>query len=570
MKRQDIFQILCGVAVFVFVMWLKYKTQILLIYYHFRLLIAFFLSCAILYLATLIIDRMKACRAPKAIEKKALAPSNEDDSVYMGQTDRGQPVYFKESFRRMHIQVVGTTNAGKTESVIVPLAIDDMKKGRGLIIIDGKSDRSLLNKLYAYAKTFGRENDIRVLSICNPNISNTFNPLANGTPLEITERVFKALPFESEYYKNVQYETLLQTLHIFETADILPTPLKVVEALRSTAKLQHIATIGKDRSQLEWVSEQMKLSREVREERTSGIIAQLQVMTVGETAAIFNAESSEIDLDVALANNHIIYCQLPVMKVPTLGKTVGKFILQCLQGAASSRHLGQTENTTFFSAYLDDFTEYLTEGFVSLLNKSRSANVGIVFAHQALGDLATLGDAVRNTILTNSNLKIFMRTNEPESAEYFSSTIGTIEAAKLTERQTSSIFGSVKTGEASVRKTEEFKFHPNLFKQSLGTGEAVVILPHANGSLPVRMKFRKLADLNPQKLPLVLKSAPEHLPVVTDSQSQVAKDADESPKQIEEVKTMTRKIHEAAKPNGDIVGNHGIQDVDTAAREEAA
>lgn len=75
----------------------------------------------------------------------------------------------------------------------------------------------------------------------------------------------------------------------------------------------------------------------------------------------------------------------------------------------------------FFSVYLDDFTEYLTPSFVTLLNKSRSANVGIVFAHQALGDLDGLGDGVKNTILTNSNLKVFMRTNEPESAEYFSS-----------------------------------------------------------------------------------------------------------------------------------------------------
>jgi TonB-dependent SusC/RagA subfamily outer membrane receptor len=37
----------------------------------------------------------------------------------------------------MHTQVVGTTNAGKTESVILPWAIDDIKNGRGLILIDG-------------------------------------------------------------------------------------------------------------------------------------------------------------------------------------------------------------------------------------------------------------------------------------------------------------------------------------------------------------------------------------------------------------------------------------------------
>ncbi len=545
MKRQDLFQILSAVAVGVFVIWIRFRIQILFFYYHFRYLVAFLISVATLFIFTKVIDLIKKSREPNVLEKQTLAPSATDDSVYMGQTDRSQPVHFKESFRRMHIQIVGTTNAGKTESVIVPLAVDDMKKGRGLIIIDGKSDRSLLNKLYAYAKTFGREKDIRVLSICSPEISNTFNPLANGSPLEVTERIFKALQFENEYYKNLQYETLLQTLLIFESAKMKPTPLKVVAALRSFAKLQNLATTGANSGQIEWVTEQMALSRDVREQRTSGLITQLQIMAIGDTAPVFNAEDSEIDIEKALTENHIVYCQLPVLKVPTLGKTVGKLILQCLQGAASSRHLGKTETSRFFSCYLDDFTEYLTEGFVSLLNKSRSANMGIVFAHQALGDLATLGDSVKNTILTNSNLKIFMRTNEPESAEYFAEAIGTCQSTKLTERQTSSVFGSVKTGEASVRSTEEFKFHPNLFKQSLGVGEAVVILPHERGSLPVRMKFRKLADLNAQQLPYVVKAEPEHLPNAPDKTDQKPKPPanEDSP---DGQKKMGHRIHEAA------------------------
>ncbi len=35
----------------------------------------------------------------------------------------------------------------------------------------------------------------------------------------------------------------------------------------------------------------------------------------------------------------LIYCQLPALKVPALGKATGKVILQCLQSAVSSRHL---------------------------------------------------------------------------------------------------------------------------------------------------------------------------------------------------------------------------------------
>ncbi len=502
-------------VVAVAVLWLKYRYQIILFYVHYRIAIAFVISCIVFAIFLKALDKIEKSRAPGDLEKHVLRKSKDEDSVYMGfTTDKGKPVYFKESMRRKHIQVTGTTDAGKSESVIIPLSAHDMKSGRGLIIIDGKSDCSLIDKIYAYARLYDREHDVRILSICNPEISQTFNPLAGGTPLEITERVFKAFTFENEYYKNLQYTALLQTLLIFEAAKIKPTPLKIVEALSSKERLKHLATLGQVPKLIEWATEQFSLSRDEREKRTSGLITQLQVMTVGELAPIFNAEESDINMDEAFSSRHIIYCQLPVGKIPTLGKSIGRLVLQCVQGAVASRHLDKNKSREFFSVSLDDFTEYLTEGFVTLLNKSRSANVGIVFAHQAIGDLATLGEPIKNSILTNANLKVFMKTNEPDSAEYFANTIGTIQTAKVTERQKSSAFGQTKTGEGSVRDAEEYRFHPNLFKQELGAGDAIVTLPHHRGSLAVRMHFRMLPDLDPCKLPHIRKPAPLSLPPI--------------------------------------------------------
>lgn len=151
---------------------------------------------------------------------------------------------------------------------------------------------------------------------------------------------------------------------------------------------------------------------------------------------------------------------------------------------------------------------------MTLFNKSRSANVNVAFAHQALGDLDSLGEGVKNTILTNSNLKIFMRTNEPESAEYFSSVIGTTLSEKRTDRQKDGFVGATKTGDSSVREVEEFRFHPNLFKQDLGVGEAIVVLPHAKGSYPFRIKFKMVLDLDKPQIPIIFKSEPIGLPPI--------------------------------------------------------
>ncbi len=533
--------------------WLKYRYQILLFYVHYRIAIAFVISCIVFAILIKVLDKIEKARAPGDLEKHVLRESKDEDSVFMGFTDKGKRVYFKESMRRKHISATGTTDAGKSESVTIPLSIHDMKKGRGLIIIDGKSDFSLIDKIYAYARAYDREHDVRILSICNPEISQTFNPLAGGTPLEITERVFKALTFENEYYKNIQYTTLLQTLLIFEAAKIKPTPLKVVEALRSKERIKHLATLTQVPALIEWATEQFSLSREEREQRTSGLITQLQVMTVGELAPIFNAEDPAINMDEAFSARHIIYCQLPVGKIPTLGKSIGRLVLQCVQGAVASRHLDRNKSREFFSVYLDDFTEYLTEGFVTLLNKSRSANVGIVFAHQAIGDLATLGEPIKNSILTNANVKVFMKTNEPDSAEYFAKTIGTIETAKVTERQKSGAFGHTKTGEGSVREAEEFRVHPNVFKQELGAGDAVVILPHNRGSLPVRMHFRMLPDLDPYELPRIKKPVPQSLPPLpTDTDAPTVPDGSTVPSGSPAPDSMSGgMVDEAKKNNGE-------------------
>jgi type IV secretory pathway TraG/TraD family ATPase VirD4 len=218
-------------------------------------------------------------------------------------------------------------------------------------------------------------------------------------------------------------------------------------------------------------------------------------------------------INEALVKGKIVYFQLPVLLSPFLGSATGKLALQALQAAIAQRHKSTRDQAKpFFSVFLDDFSEYLYLGFVSILNKSRSANIGVVFAHQALGDIQGLGDSVSNAILTNSNLKIFMRGNDPDTAEHFSKIIGTKTTQKFTERQKLSFFQNQKTGDVSSRDVEEFIVHPNIFKHQLGVGEAFMIVPHERGSKTVRIKFDRLDDLPPTPIDEVKKLPPEGLP----------------------------------------------------------
>ncbi len=426
---------------------------------------------------------------------------NEKDAVYCGRTEKHEEVYIKPRQRGMHTQVIGTTNAGKTESVILPWAIQDIQQGRGLLLIDGKADRSLLDKLWAYTVKAGRESDFRLFSLSNTKESQTFNPLIGGTAEEITERIFNAFDFENPFYRSVQYEVLAQVLRIFQGAEETPTFLKIHQALSNVSILSDLADKCNDPLLDEWINYFVQLAGAERDQRVAGLTSQLSHFAFGSATSLFNQNNPTIMIEEALKDNKIVYFQLPALLSPFLGKATGKLVLQSLQAAIANRHRSNEKSQKFYSVFLDDFSEYLYPGFVTVLNKSRSANIGIVFAHQALGDIEAMGEGVANAILTNSNIKVFMRGNDPNSAEYFSKVIGTNATVKFTERQKVGFLRNEKTGDVSAREAEEFIVHPNHFKRELGVGQAIMVVPHDDGARTIRIKFDMFPDIDVRKLP---------------------------------------------------------------------
>lgn len=440
-------------------------------------------------------DRLQMNRYLKSIT------SDQPGAVFAGHDEARNRIFIPIEARRMHTELIGTTNSGKSESVVIPWAVADIRDKRGFIIVDGKADASFITKLYSYVKRFKRSEDFKVLSLQDPNRSHTFNPLLGGTPEEVAERVFNSFEFDNSYYASVQYEVFAQVLRVFDKAKTKPTFLRVYQAIKNPQALYNMAVDGKDDSLENWVSGFKALSPSDREEKTSGLLAALSHFAFGAHAKLFNTDEPDIDLDRAIRESELVYFQLPVLKAAFLGKATGKLVLQCLQSAVANRHQDGGKEHPFFAVYLDDFTEYLYPGFVSLLNKSRSANIGVLFSHQAIGDIKALGDDVANSILTNSNLKIVMRGNDPDTAEYFAKVIGTKEGEKFTERAENGFFGRSTTGQGSLREVEEFIVHPNLIKRNLGVGEALVIIPHRYGSHAVKLKFQMIPNLTTEEMP---------------------------------------------------------------------
>ena len=438
--------------------------------------------------------------------KRSIADSilNQDNSsIKLGIDQESQKtIHLKEEFRTAHTQVIGSTNAGKTASVILPWAVQDIEKGRGLLIIDGKADQSFLNKIYSYAVRSNRQREFKVFSLANPTLSSTYNPFCEGTAEQITERFFSTLEMSDPYYESIQFAALRTILSLLIRRGEKPLPGVIRELLRDKEKLRGWLIGLNDQNLSREIQTMLQDSQEEFQKKYSGLVTALGHFSYGSTSALYNARYPEIDLLEVIKRKQICYFQLPTMQFPFLGEATGKLVLQSLQSAVSEIQVNSRTSSSLFSVYLDDFNDYIYPAFASLLNKSRSAHVGVVFSHQSLGDLEKVGPDFKQIVLTNTNIKVIMRSNDPDSAEYFASLIGTKEGEKTTQRRSRTILGSQETGEQSVRVTEEFKFHPNLFKSELGRGEGIVVIPHPQGTEVKRVAFTTVPDLPVISLPI--------------------------------------------------------------------
>lgn len=261
-------------------------------------------------------------------------------SVFLGMdTEKSRTVHLKQPFRTMHAQVIGTTNAGKTESVILPWAISDIKNGSGVLIIDGKSDASFVTKLYSYVKLYEREKDFRLFSLANPGPSSSFNPLKGNSAQEVTERVFSSFTFENEFYKNIQFKIFSCVVRLIFLQKEIPTFSLVHKLLVDVEELTKWVAACPDEMLKRDMTRFMKLPEREREEKISGLETMLSHFTASEVSCLFEETDHFINFDEALANGQIIYFQLPTMYFPFLASATGKLVLQCFQNAVSKRQI---------------------------------------------------------------------------------------------------------------------------------------------------------------------------------------------------------------------------------------
>ena len=135
------------------------------------------------------------------------------NEILIGKSLDGMKIALPVLSRSAHVQIIGSTGRGKTESVIIPWMLQDMIQNRISVLIDGKGDQSIYELLKAVNdESCDSDVDIAYFDIGNIEESMSTNPLRFGSPQQIVDRLFSSLEFENIYFKNVSFQACLMAV----------------------------------------------------------------------------------------------------------------------------------------------------------------------------------------------------------------------------------------------------------------------------------------------------------------------------------------------------------------------
>jgi type IV secretory pathway TraG/TraD family ATPase VirD4 len=398
------------------------------------------------------------------------------DEVFLGRSMWSRKSsYLSTEMRKMHCHIVGSTGSGKTDSLVLPLFVQDIERGRGAIIMDAKGDRETLNKILYHVKRAGRDQDFLFFSLAYPERSNTYNPLLRGNPTELKDKIVSANIWTEEFYKSKAEEALLLLMKCLSDVGENITFHKLYELLTDKDRFVALSKRVKN-AHIQDVMESVLKRFSSFQDELSGLVALLGLIAESEFAHLLTDAKPQIDLLSAYQKKQIVYFQLNTQGYEETARRFGRIILQDLKTISNHIQAYMPEKERFFfPVYVDEFSNFAYEAFIEFLNKARGAHFGITMAHQSLGDLEKTGSYFVKQVMENCNIKIIMRQDDPHSIETYSRISGTEKALKDTVQTQDDFFTQSPTGMGTVRVVDEFRLNPNMIRE-LGRGEAAVII----------------------------------------------------------------------------------------------
>lgn len=333
----------------------------------------------------------KRAPAPDILPREGLVYPQ--DASFIGETNyRNERQVFgiKRVDRRRHLYIVGKTGSGKSK-LLELLIISDIQNGQGCCLIDPHGD--LAKELLQFVPK-ERIKDVIYVDPSDRDFPIGFNPLEPVPDYESRQhlsRFFIAIfkkQFQAEWNPRMEHLIRYITLALLETPD--SSVLGIPRMLQDTAFRQRVI------QQLEdpvvkgfWTNE---FSTSNQQWNTEAIVP--IVNKVGQFVAnpivrnMIGQRKNMLNFDKFMNEGKIVIINITKGKLGDDNMALlGAMFITKIQQAALARAKVEEEKRRDFYFYVDEFQNFATEAFSTILSEARKYRLNLTMAHQYIAQL---------------------------------------------------------------------------------------------------------------------------------------------------------------------------------------
>lgn len=343
------------------------------------------------------------------------------DVVYFGRTDfRGENKLFgiKRNDRRQHTYIIGKTGTGKSV-LLENLIKQDINNGEGLAVVDphGELVENLLDAIPRH-----RQKDVVYFNPADSDYNIGFNPLEVTDPKHKHLVASGLMGIFTKIWANVWSARMEYILNNAVLA-LLDTPgstlLGITRILVDKDYRQTVVNNVKDpvvRSF--WMNEFEEWQDKFRNEAIAPI--QNKVGQFLSTALIRNVvgqPKSTIDIFDMMNTKKIFLVNVSKGRIGEDNSALlGAMFITKIQLAAMERvRILESEREDFY-LYVDEFQNFATDSFASVLSEARKYRLNLIIAHQYVGQLVTdMSTKVRDAVFGNAGTLIMFRVGAADA-----------------------------------------------------------------------------------------------------------------------------------------------------------
>jgi len=335
-----------------------------------------------------------------------LTPEQKNEITFFAKTEfRNKDSIFgikQGEDRRRHTYIIGKSGTGKT-TLIANMAIDDIRKGRGVAVIDPHGD--LCNTILDYIPS-NRINDCCYFNPADPEYAYPLNVLEAKNENQKELIASGVISIFKKLYGNISWGPRLE--HILRNAvlTLVNTPgsdlTHIVEILTNRNYREKVVAGLTNQTLINfWHNEFDRMDPKFQNEAVSPILNKVgQFISSTNIRNTVAHPKSKINIQEIMDQKKILIADLSTGKLGEDNSALlGAMLITQIQLSAMNRVFQASEDRSDFYLYVDEFQNFATEAFIKILSEARKFKLNLIIANQYMAQLdRTIQDAILGNV----------------------------------------------------------------------------------------------------------------------------------------------------------------------------